>query len=175
VGQYLLEAVSNAAINNWLPTMCAENSGSPRQSNVAVPESVFNPNREFANYRSAVLGCARGLVSKGVANYYINQNIPNFDPDVDRLTQAALSAINDLTNHTIKALEKSGNVTYSGARISTSKNTENCCSMDWEISGIITISTDAGTENVNVGIIKSGTATATSPSNRLGAACALCQ
>jgi len=174
--QKLKSSVANATVTQWLKTMCASNNvGSPNHKNITVPKSVFNPSRDMPNYRSAVFSCARNLVTKGVFNTYVNNKFPNVGNIEDKLTQKVLNDINKLTDQTIQKLEDGAKLEWGTAKITTSKNPDNCCSLDWEIEGHVKTGLGNNLSQISIGVLISDTVTASSSSSSLGSACGLCK
>jgi len=127
------------------------------------------------NYRSAVFSCARNLVTKGVFNTYVNNKFPNVGNIEDKLTQKVLNDINKLTDQTIQKLEDGAKLEWGTAKITTSKNPDNCCSLDWEIEGHVKTGLGNNLSQISIGVLISDTVTASSSSSSLGSACGLCK
>jgi len=174
----LKSAMAKARIVTWLPDMCVGNSpGRPRpnHSNVKIPSTIFNPKTDMANYRSAVFSCARNLVTKGVINHYVNVKFPNIDKPFEELGQKALSEINNLTDQTLDELKNSAQLEWDSAEITTTKNEDNCCTMDWEIEGFVKIGIEGSFTRLSVGVLRSESTTASGPSSQFGNSCGLCK
>lgn len=174
-GEFIKGRLSKARIADGLKIICASNNnGSPYQTSIKIGPPLFNPGNDIPNYRSALIKCAREGLFAGVSRYFIKEKFPGMDPTKVKLSDKAIEIVNSMVSDGVEILEERSGIPDIEAYISTSKNTENCCTIDWEIEAFVTVNFDGNSERVSAGVLMSDSVGPVRRGSQIDTACGIC-